>query len=141
MTIILFLLSSVGFPLTVLGGIMGKNTANGFDAPCRTKNIAREIPSAPWYHHPVVHMAVGGFLPFRLVLAVYSDYLWVLIKGGLFRQVSLTCTYILYMYTCISVIYSPLSLSLPLSLPLSFFPFPPLSLSPTLSLSLLSLSL
>ena len=58
----------VGFPLTVLGGIMGKNTAGGFDAPCRTKNIAREIPPTPWYHHPIIHMTVGGFLPFRLDL-------------------------------------------------------------------------
>ena len=55
----------VGFPLTVLGGILGKNTACGFDAPCRTKNIAREIPAAPWYRSAVIHMAIGGFLPFR----------------------------------------------------------------------------
>ena len=39
--------SAVGFPLTILGGIFGKNTAGSFDAPCRTKNIAREIPSIP----------------------------------------------------------------------------------------------
>lgn len=57
--------SIVGFPLTVLGGIFGKNTASGFDAPCRTKNIAREIPPAPWYRSAVIHMAIGGFLPFR----------------------------------------------------------------------------
>ncbi len=58
-------LLAVGFPLTVLGGILGKNLAGGFDAPCRTKNIAREIPPAPWYRSFVVHMAIGGFLPFR----------------------------------------------------------------------------
>jgi len=57
----------VGFPLTVLGGILGKNIAQGLDAPCRTKNIAREIPPAPWYRSLIVHMAIGGFLPFRLV--------------------------------------------------------------------------
>lgn len=56
---------TVGFPLTVLGGIMGKNLAGNFDAPCRTKNIAREIPPAPWYRSLLVHMAIGGFLPFR----------------------------------------------------------------------------
>ncbi|KAL7977768.1 hypothetical protein Chor_009717 [Crotalus horridus] len=37
----------VGFPLTVIGGIFGKNRATPFDAPCRTKNIAREIPAQP----------------------------------------------------------------------------------------------
>ena len=61
----LTLAHTVGFPLTVLGGIMGKNLAGNFDAPCRTKNIAREIPPAPWYRSLLVHMAIGGFLPFR----------------------------------------------------------------------------
>ena len=42
---------TVGFPLTIFGGIFGKNMASTFDAPCRTKNIAREIPSVPWYAH------------------------------------------------------------------------------------------
>lgn len=55
----------VGFPLTVIGGIFGKNNANPFDAPCRTKNIAREIPPQPWYKSTLIHMTVGGFLPFR----------------------------------------------------------------------------
>ena len=58
----------VGFPLNVMGGILGKNIASGFEAPCRTKNIAREIPPSPWYRSVVVHMAIGGFLPFRLAL-------------------------------------------------------------------------
>jgi len=57
----------VGYPLTVIGGILGKNWANGFDAPCRTKNIAREIPSIPWYRSPLAHCIIGGFLPFRSV--------------------------------------------------------------------------
>ena len=60
-------ISLVGFPLTILGGIMGKNIGGGFEAPCRSKNIAREIPPAPWYHSTLVHMLVGGFLPFRYV--------------------------------------------------------------------------
>ena len=63
----LLLSPAVGFPLTVLGGILGKNMAGGFDAPCRTKNIAREIPPSPWYRSMTVHMAIGGFLPFRSV--------------------------------------------------------------------------
>ena len=54
--------TAVGFPLTIFGGIFGKNIASNFDAPCRTKNIAREIPSVPWYarpHHPVLGHAVA----------------------------------------------------------------------------------
>ncbi|XP_065062619.1 transmembrane 9 superfamily member 1-like [Rhopilema esculentum] len=68
-TIVLLLLIwiLVGFPLTVLGGIFGKNWTSGFEAPCRTKNIPREIPSKPWYRRTFMHMIVGGFLPFSAI--------------------------------------------------------------------------
>lgn len=57
----------VGFPLTVVGGIFGKNWTGGFDAPCRTKNIPREIPAIPWYRSVPTYMIVGGFLPFSAI--------------------------------------------------------------------------
>eukprot|EP01137_Pigoraptor_chileana_P014786 Opistho-2@69879 len=68
-TIVLLLLMwlFVGFPLTVVGGILGKNQAGAFDAPCRTKNIPREIPPIPWYRSAAVQMFVGGFLPFSAI--------------------------------------------------------------------------
>ena len=62
----------------MIGGILGKNWANGFDAPCRTKNIAREIPSIPWYRSPLAHCVVGGFLPFRYN---YDSFLLVIFIG------------------------------------------------------------
>lgn len=37
----LFLL--VSFPLTIVGGIAGRNMAADFEAPCRTKKVAREV--------------------------------------------------------------------------------------------------
>ena len=70
----------VGFPLTVLGGIFGKNVAKQFDAPCRTKNIAREIPSVPWYRSLLVHMAIGGFLPFSAI-SVELYYIFATLWG------------------------------------------------------------
>jgi len=57
----------VGFPLTVVGGIFGKNWTSGFDAPCRTKNIPREIPSVPWYRTVFAYMCIGGVLPFSAI--------------------------------------------------------------------------
>uniref|UniRef100_A0A9J8BGN4 Transmembrane 9 superfamily member n=3 Tax=Cyprinus carpio TaxID=7962 RepID=A0A9J8BGN4_CYPCA len=69
-TTVLLLLGAwvlVGFPLTVIGGIVGKNRAGNFQAPCRTRNIARQIPQQPWYKHTAVHMAIGGFLPFSAI--------------------------------------------------------------------------
>lgn len=70
----------VGFPLNVLGGILGKNLASGFDAPCRTKNIAREIPPSPWYRSTIVHMAIGGFLPFSAI-SVELYYIFATVWG------------------------------------------------------------
>ncbi|TRY56613.1 hypothetical protein DNTS_003521 [Danionella cerebrum] len=49
-TTVLLLLGAwvlVGFPLTVIGGIVGKNRAGNFQAPCRTRNIPRQIPGQP----------------------------------------------------------------------------------------------
>jgi len=78
--LILFIWIVVGFPLTVLGGILGKNMAGGFDAPCRTKNIAREIPPSPWYRSMAVHMAIGGFLPFSAI-SVELYYIFATVWG------------------------------------------------------------
>lgn len=66
------MVTAVGFPLTIMGGILGKNMAGSFDAPCRTKNIAREIPPVSWHQSSTVHMVIGGFLPFRYVSIVYK---------------------------------------------------------------------
>ena len=58
---------TIGYPLTVIGGIFGKNTTHSFEAPCRTKNICREIPPIPWYRNTLAHMTIGGFLPFSAI--------------------------------------------------------------------------
>ncbi|KAI9542791.1 Transmembrane 9 super member 1 [Dissostichus eleginoides] len=70
----------VGFPLTVIGGIVGKNRAGSFQAPCRTRNIARQIPTQPWYKHAAVHMAIGGFLPFSAI-SVELYYIFATVWG------------------------------------------------------------
>lgn len=58
---------TIGYPLTVIGGILGKNSSQSFDEPCRTKNICREIPLIPWYRSTMSHMIIGGFLPFSAI--------------------------------------------------------------------------
>ncbi|KAG7216782.1 hypothetical protein INR49_021180 [Caranx melampygus] len=70
----------VGFPLTVIGGIVGKNRAGNFQAPCRTRNIPRQIPTQPWYKHTAVHMAIGGFLPFSAI-SVELYYIFATVWG------------------------------------------------------------
>lgn len=70
----------VGFPLVVLGGITGKNRAGEFEAPCRTRNIPREIPPLPWYNMVVFQMAMAGFLPFSAI-SIELYYIFVTVWG------------------------------------------------------------
>ena len=62
------------FPLTVLGGIAGKNTKTEFYAPCRTNKYPREIPALPWYRHTLPQMCMAGFLPFS---AIYIELYYI----------------------------------------------------------------
>lgn len=70
----------IGYPLNIIGGIMGKNASRDFAAPCRTKNIAREIPPVTWYRSAMVHCAIGGFLPFSAI-SVELYYIFATVWG------------------------------------------------------------
>ncbi|RHZ14459.1 hypothetical protein DYB37_009255, partial [Aphanomyces astaci] len=63
--ICLFLLVNV--PLTIIGGIAGRNTTSVYQPPCRTNKIPREIPQPPWYKAPWVHVVASGCLPYSAV--------------------------------------------------------------------------
>lgn len=65
--IILLLYCLVAFPLTVIGAIAGRNTAGDFEAPCRTNQVARQIPDVPWYRRAPAQMFIAGFLPFSAI--------------------------------------------------------------------------
>jgi transmembrane 9 superfamily protein 1 len=104
----------LGYPLTVVGGILGKNWANGFDAPCRTKNIAREIPSIPWYRSPVAHCVVGGFLPFSAIsVELYYIFatLWGREQYTLYGILFVVYAILLSVTACISVALTYFQLS------------------------------
>ena len=58
--VILVIWSLVTIPLTVFGGIAGKNARGDFSAPVRTNKYPREIPSLPWYRGPVPQMVMAG---------------------------------------------------------------------------------
>ena len=68
--IILGLFVFVTLPLTLIGGIGGKNSSTPFQAPCRTNRIPREIPLHPSSQYPIVHVLLSGVLPFT---AVYTE--------------------------------------------------------------------
>jgi len=71
---VLLLWLCIGVPLTVIGGIAGKRWNGEFEAPCRTKNFLREIPSVPWYRQAPVQMIMAGFLPFS---AIYIELYYI----------------------------------------------------------------
>nr|XP_033779633.1 transmembrane 9 superfamily member 1 [Geotrypetes seraphini]XP_033779635.1 transmembrane 9 superfamily member 1 [Geotrypetes seraphini] len=104
----------VGFPLTVIGGIFGKNNAGSFEAPCRTKNIAREIPQQPWYKSALVHMTIGGFLPFSAI-SVELYYIFATVWGReqytLYGILFLVFAILLSVGACISVALTYFQLS------------------------------
>ena len=66
--IIVGLFLFVSIPLSVVGGIAGRNTAGEFQAPCRTKKVSREVPKdVPCFRHPVAQVFMAGFLPFSAI--------------------------------------------------------------------------
>ncbi|KAK9822258.1 hypothetical protein WJX81_008337 [Elliptochloris bilobata] len=65
--IILVIWALITFPLTVVGGIAGKNSKMEFNAPCRTTKYPREVPPLPWFRQALPQMAMAGFLPFSAI--------------------------------------------------------------------------
>jgi len=62
----------VTFPLTVLGGIVGRHRTMKqgevmLHFPCKTNKLAREIPLSLWYQSPMTQMFATGFLPFSAI--------------------------------------------------------------------------
>jgi transmembrane 9 superfamily protein 1 len=104
--ILAFMWLFVGFPLTILGGIFGKNWSSNFDAPCRTKNIAREIPDVAWYRSNFVRMLVGGFLPFSAISVelyyIFSTF-WGREQYMLYGILTIVFLILLSVTACISI--------------------------------------
>jgi len=72
--IILIIWALVTIPLTIFGGIAGKNSPGEFQAPTRTNKYPREIPLLPWYRSVVPQMIMAGFLPFS---AIYIELYYI----------------------------------------------------------------
>jgi len=72
--IILVIWALITLPLTVVGGIAGKNMAKELDTPCRTSKYSRKIPQLPWYRSVIAQMTMAGFLPFS---AIYIELYYI----------------------------------------------------------------
>jgi len=72
--IVLCILCFITLPLQIIGGVAGKRVAGPFEAPCRTKNFARQIPPSPFYRSLPCQMIMSGFLPFS---AIYIELFYL----------------------------------------------------------------
>ena len=114
--ILLFMLwFVVGLPLTILGGIWGKNMTTPFQAPCRTKIFPRELPPQPWYNRTSFYMFVGGFLPFSAIsIEVYYIHLtlWGRQYFEIYSIILILFVILLLVTACISVTLTYFQLTL-----------------------------
>lgn len=113
--IVLAILLCVGFPLTVIGGVAGRRTSGPFDAPCRTKNFPREIPSVPWYRSLPAQMVMSGFLPFSaLYIELFYIYsgVWGHSTYTLYGILSLVVIILLIVTSCITIALTYFQLSM-----------------------------
>lgn len=67
----------ISFPLTLIGAITAKNFVGPFSAPCRTKQVPREIPPVSWYKSSFSRFLIAGFLPFS---SIYIELFYVFIS-------------------------------------------------------------
>lgn len=67
----------ISFPLTLIGSITAKNFVGPFTAPCRTKQVPREIPPIAWYKSGLSRFLIAGFLPFS---SIYIELFYVFIS-------------------------------------------------------------
>ncbi|ORC85363.1 putative endomembrane protein 70 [Trypanosoma theileri] len=89
----------ITFLLTLFGAIFGRRYGGNFDAPTRTKFVPREIPPLAWYRRNLIHILVGGLLPFT---AVYIELYYVLL--GLTGHQSRTPVVIVYMMFIVLIV-------------------------------------
>ncbi|MFS7961800.1 putative nonaspanin (TM9SF) [Helianthus anomalus] len=64
----------LAIPLHILGGIMGKNRASDFQAPCRTAKSPKKALKLVWYKGIIPQMVLAGFLPFSVIkIQIYDN--------------------------------------------------------------------
>ncbi|KAF2350841.1 Nonaspanin (TM9SF) [Trinorchestia longiramus] len=104
--LLLLLWLLVGYPLTVLGGVLGHRHSQVFQFPCRSKNFPREIPQIPWYKAAPAHCFIGGFLPFSAIsveLYYIFSTLWGRETYTLYGILALVLLLVLSVTACVSV--------------------------------------
>lgn len=105
---------TVTLPLTLIGGILGKNSNATFDAPCRTRTVPGIIPPVPWYRRTGPQVIMAGFLPFSSIyIELYYIYssLWGRHLYTLFGILLLVFLILLVVTACVTIMHTYFQLS------------------------------
>ena len=89
----------ISIPLCVFGAYFGYRH-KGYDAPCRTNQIPRQIPTQPWYLGTIASALIGGILPFGAIFielffimtSIWSHKLYYMFGFLMFVFIILTIT-------------------------------------------------
>ncbi|KAJ0765128.1 putative nonaspanin (TM9SF) [Helianthus annuus] len=90
MVILTVLCVFLASPLLLLGGIIGKNRASDFQAPCRTAKCPKEVPQLRWYRGVLPQMALAGILPFS-VIYIQLYYIFATVWAIAFTHFTVFC--------------------------------------------------
>ncbi|PAV77163.1 hypothetical protein WR25_14084 [Diploscapter pachys] len=95
-----------GFPLTILGGVLGRSVTGKYSAPCRTRAIPRELPRLTFFYSTPTYMAIGGFLSFSAI-CVELYYIFSTIWGResytLFYMILIVFVLLVTVIACVSI--------------------------------------
>ena len=92
----------VAFPLTVIGGIAGRNTATRFEAPCQTSVNVSPIPEVPWF----VCLFADFCRSFGVVFLLSTNFLFATI-GKASRCLCLDLFFVCAFVACSRVLLRP----------------------------------
>jgi transmembrane 9 superfamily member 3 len=91
MLVVVLIWSFISLPLTFFGTIIGRNWAGSPDYPCRIAPVPRLIPDKTWHQEPLIHVLLGGILPFGsifiemyFVFTAFWQYKYYYVFGFLF---------------------------------------------------------
>ncbi|KAJ0546921.1 putative nonaspanin (TM9SF) [Helianthus annuus] len=101
-------------PLLILGGIMGKNRASDFQAPCRTTKSPKKALKLVWYKGIIPQMVLAGFLPFSVIKIQIYDNLSAVWGHGIYtfyNSMAIMFVLLLIMTSLVSVMLTSFQLA------------------------------
>ncbi|KAM0043445.1 putative nonaspanin (TM9SF) [Helianthus debilis subsp. tardiflorus] len=104
----------LAIPLLILGGIMGKNGASDFQAPCRTAKSPKKALKLVWYKGIIPQMVLAGFLPFSVIKIQIYDNLSTVWGHGIYtfyNSMAIMFVLLLIMTSLVSVMLTSFQLA------------------------------